>query len=333
MYDNEQYNNEQGYLNLLQEVLTEGHEKKVYGNNEVIRSVFGRMLRFDISNNQIPIYTTKKVFYKGAFLEMLWFLSGKSDIKVLLDNNVNIWNKYGYAYYLELFKKSKVNETLRLNCNVNFDSEDNKLELETYIQEVKNGNLSGYIPIHYTNMTNLESNNCIINQINWAVDTIKTTPERKHIIVNYWRPENVYQMAAMSNNESVQLPACHMSHQIDISDDKLSLLVYIRSNDLFLGNPFNVAQYGLLAHMYSELTGYQAHELIVFIANAHIYSNQFEQCHEQIKRLPYTFPKINFEPKIYSNINEFVYDDILITDYHHHDKLEAELIVAGGYNK
>jgi thymidylate synthase len=189
------------------------------------------------------------------------------------------------------------------------------------------------IPIHYTNMANFKSEGKL-NQLEWALDTIRNTPSRKSIVVNYWDPQTTYQMADISGNKSVVLPACHMGHQVVINDDKLSLLVQIRSNDMFLGNPFNVAQYGLLAHMYSKLSGYPAHELVVMIGDSHIYSNQLEQVQTQIGRKDnlYDFPRIKFnDEKTYTSFSDFQWGDFSLEGYKYHDSIKADVVVVGGY--
>lgn len=301
---------EQSYLDLLQDVMINGVTKSVFGQSDVtIKSVFGRQLRFDLSEG-FPIYTTKKVYYRGAFEEMLWFIKGDGDITDLVKRGVHIWDEWAYKH----FKKQDISTSL---------SQDE------FISGLTERNEPFYLPIHYTNFTNWGEHN--LDQMQWVVDGIRKNPDRKSYYVTCWNPEQAYQMAEQCNQESVVLVACHTDHLVNVSDGKLSLRVNIRSNDLFLGNPFNVAQYAMLTHLYALLTGYEIGSLVVNIDDAHIYSNHFEQIETQLTRTPSKFPSFYIKDRGQKKMQDFLISDFLVEDYHPQSTIKGEVTLVGGY--
>lgn len=292
------------YLRLLENVLRNGTDKPVFGHKDkFVRSLFGAMLRFDMRDGSIPIYTTKRVFYRGAFEEMLWFLEGTGDVVQLHNKKVFIWDDWAAK---------------ALNITV-----------EDFAAKVESGEITECkIPLHYTNGTNWDGS---LNQFDWAVEQIKAKPYRKSYLVNFWNPATVYHMADATGNESVCLPACHYSHQVVVNDGQLSLMVNIRSNDLLLGNPFNVSQYAMLLRMYCHLTGFLPGDLVVSIGDAHIYSDHFAQAWEQISRVPRPFPKLEVIDNNQTSIQGFKYSDFKVTGYDPHAKIKADITVVGGY--
>lgn len=324
------YYNELGYLNLLENIMKNGVTKSVFGNPGVfIKSLSGETLKFDLSDNKIPIYTSKKTAYKASFLEMLWFIKGIPNMKYLWDNNVSIWDEWFFKYTKDKLKNNDgFLSSIKNSISAFIENTDEKGLCNWFYKNTEDFHWD--IPIHYTNMTNCDG----INQLDWALDSIKKTPDRKSILVNYWNPLTTYAMADLSGNESVVLPACHVLHQVLINNGKLTLLVFIRSNDMFLGNPFNVSQYGMLAHMYSHLTGYPAEELIISIGDCHLYSNHFDQVKQQLthKEELFEFPTIKFNPtKQYKSFSDFEISDIIIENYKSHERISADVTMVGGY--
>jgi thymidylate synthase len=321
---------EQQYLNLLQDVLDNGIKKSIFGHEDkYLLSVFGRMLRFDLTKG-FPIYTTKKVSYKGAFKEMIWFLEGSGDVTKLHRAGCTIWDEWGVKYH------NKVNKT-----NYSMKEWQSLVDTGAIASEV--------IPLHYGNMTNwkyirvnarleddggekyIDGAESTIDQTKWVIDYIQKTPDRKSFLVNSWNPIQVYQMADESNNESVSLPTCHYSHQIIVNQGKLSLLVNIRSNDLFLGNPYNVAQYALLTHMYAKCTNNEVGELVVSLGDAHLYSDHVEQAKEQRTRTLYMSPTFNIKDRGQKYLQDFCIDDFEVVGYKSHPTLKGDITVVGGY--
>lgn len=292
------------YLELLNDVVENGYDKPVFGQKDVsVRSVFGRQLRFDLSKG-FPIYTTKKVFYRGAFEEMLWFIKGTGNVTDLIKKGVHIWDEWAHKY-------SKTEESQ-----------------DVFISRLKSSGEPFFLPIHYTNFTSWNGH---LNQMQWVVDNLPKNPDRKSYYVTCWNPEQAYQMAELSGKESVVLVACHTDHIVNVTGGKLNLRVTIRSNDLFLGNPFNVAQYALLTHIYAFLCGFPVGDLVVNIDDAHIYSNHFDQITEQLKREPMEFPELTIKSRDQKHIKDFTYDDFQIHDYRHHPSIKGDVTLVGGY--
>lgn len=156
-----------------------------------------------------------------------------------------------------------------------------------------------------------------IDQITNVIKKLKENPHDRRIIVSAWNPAEIDMMA---------LPPCHLLFQFFCVNSKLSLMMYQRSCDMFLGVPFNIASYSLLLHMVAQVTGLQAEECIIILADAHIYLNHFEQVKEQLSREPYPLPKLWLNPEI-KNINDFKMEDIKLIDYKCHPAIKAPMAV------
>jgi len=167
-----------------------------------------------------------------------------------------------------------------------------------------------------------------IDQLAWAINQLKTTPFRKSIMVSAWNPAYVYEMARPG--ESVALPPCHIMYQLNVNNNKLSLLMFQRSADSFLGVPFNIASYALLLLMIAQVTGFEPGEFVHVFGDVHIYSNHFKQVKEQIKRKPRPFPKMKLNPKI-KNIDDFKFEDFTLEGYNPHPALKGDVTVVGGF--
>jgi thymidylate synthase len=311
---------EQACLTLLQDILDNGVKKSIYGHEDkYLLSLFGRMIRFDMSEG-FPIMTNKFTYWKGAFIEMLWFKNATRDIVQLHKQKVYIWDDWGCKHYNKVYKTNLTTK-----------------EFQDLIDE---GELTEWkIPLHYSNSTAWEytkfdyynPTTAYLNQTHWVIDNIKKTPDRKSFLVSYWNPTEVYQMADECGKESVTLPACHTHYNINVSKGKLSLLLSMRSWDFYLGGPFNIAQYAMLLHMYAHCTGFEPGELIISVADIHLYSNQLEQAKELLTRKPYTLPTLKIKDRGQQYLEDFVFEDFEVVNYKHHPKLAAEVVVVGGY--
>src|SRR3989338_4646318 len=282
------------YLNLLKDVMENGFKKSVFNNPGVtIKSVFGRQIRFDLSNG-FPLLTTKKIFLRGILHELIWFLKGSSNIKYLVDNDVHIWDDWGYKRF-----KEALNGKLKM--------ENGKLTKEEY------GELGPVYGVQWRRWP--ASDGRKIDQVRWAIEKIKKTPERRHIVISAWNPEFVYEMAG--KGKSVALPPCHTLFQFNVINGKLSCQLYQRSADLFLGVPFNIASYALFTMIFAHLTGYPPGDFVHTFGDAHIYSNHFDQVKEQIKRKPRPFPKMKINPKL-KDIDDIKFEDFTLEGYDSH---------------
>lgn len=155
------------------------------------------------------------------------------------------------------------------------------------------------------------------DQLQWAIDEIKNNPNSRAIIVSAWNAGELKEM---------RLPPCHTMFQFDVTKGKLRLELYQRSSDVFLGLPFNIAQYAMLLMMVAHLTGLEARELIISIGNAHLYNNHLDQAKEQVQRKPYQFPKLKIVGDV-ASIDDFKEENFILEDYEYHPHIKAPLVI------
>lgn len=312
------------YLNLLQDILEHGVDKPVFNNPGVtIKSVFGRQIRFDLSKG-FPLLTTKKVFLKGIMYELLWFLQGSSNIKYLVDNNVHIWDEWSYKRFKEAQdQRSKI--------------KDQKLSQEEFIKKLQEAPANDPFVVKWGDIGNVygvqwrkwrTSDGRVIDQLGWAINELKTTPYRKSIVVSAWNPEFIYEMAAPG--KSMALPPCHTLYQFNVNNGRLSLQLYHRSADMFLGVPFNIASYALFTMMIAQVTGLKPGEFVHTFGDVHIYSNHMDQVKEQLKREPRPLPTMKLNSKV-KNIDDFKYEDFILEGYDPHPPIKGQVTVVGGF--
>lgn len=307
------------YLDLLKDVMEHGVDKKVFGAQTYIKSVFGRQIRFDLSQG-FPLLTTKKVFLKGVIYELLWFLRGDSNIKYLVDNNIHIWDEWGYERYNSKVKmqKSKVKEMTQ-------DEFIEKIKADDTFAK-KWGDLGNVYGVQWRKWRT--SDGRTIDQMEWIIDKLKKTPHRKHLVVSAWNPEFIYEMALPG--KSMALPPCHTLFHFNVANGKLSLQLYQRSADLFLGVPFNIASYSLLLMMVAQVAGLGLGDFVHTFGDVHIYSNHFDQVKEQVKREPRPFPVMKLNPTV-KKIDGFTYEDFTLENYNPHPVIKGEVTVVGGF--
>ncbi len=321
------------YLNLLQEVLEKGFRKVDRGTGDASYSLFGKQMRFDLSKG-FPLLTTKKVYWKGVLYELFWFLKGMTNIRYLIENNVHIWDDYPYKIYVEKNSKLKIqNLKIKIKSQKLLSKEEFVEKLKTDAEFAKEW---GELPRIYGEMwrkwpssakTQAGKPKRTIDQLAWLIQEIKDDPNAHNLIVSSWNPEYLYGMAIP--DEASRFPICHNMYQVNIIDGKLSLHLYQRSADLFLGVPFNIASYALLTHILSRVTGYEPGEFIHTFGDVHIYELHLEQVKEQKKRKPKRFPNIRFL-KEFKSIDECEPDYIKLEDYNPYPPIKAALSVSGG---
>ncbi|WP_201632633.1 thymidylate synthase [Psychrobacter immobilis] len=284
-----QSKNEQAYLDLLRQVMSEGTEKGDRTGTGTL-SHFGAQLRFDLASG-FPLLTTKKVHFKSIVYELLWFLSGSTHVDYLQANGVRIWNEWATA-----------EQTARFNRPAGDLG-------PVYGHQWRNYGASKRDDGSY--------NNDGVDQITQVVEQIKTNPNSRRLIVSGWNPGEA---------EQVALPPCHTLFQFFVADNKLSCQLYQRSADLFLGVPFNIASYALLTHMVAQVCGLEVGEFIWTGGDCHIYQNHREQVELQLTRELYTLPTLTLSPDV-NDIFAFKYEDITVDGYKSHPAIKAKVAV------
>jgi thymidylate synthase len=156
-----------------------------------------------------------------------------------------------------------------------------------------------------------------VDQLKEVIEKLKNNPADRRMIVSAWNPGEIDQMC---------LPPCHILYQFFVADNKLSVMMYQRSADLFLGVPFDIALYAMLLHMVAQVTGLMADELIINFGDTHIYLNHFDQVKEQLGRKPYPLPKLWLNSRV-KDIDGFTMDDIKLVGYKSHPAIKAEMAV------
>lgn len=313
------------YLDLLSNVRIYGRKKEDRTGTGTI-SVFGREMRFDIQNGIVPILTSKKMHLPAIVHEIIWYLSGTGNIKYLQDNGVRIWNEWADAngdlgpVYGQMWRNWPKHTVVGAEV----------------------GGLQHTIVDH-------------IDQIAEVIHTLKTNPDSRRIMVNAW---NVGLLPEM------KLPPCHYTFQfysevmtlderiwwwrkesglngngasetvathegmdfLAVPRQYLSCKITQRSADVFLGVPFNIAQYSILTHMIAQVTGMAAREMIWSGGDCHIYLNHMDQVKEQLSRQPMVSPILVLN-KAVDNIDNFVYNDFSFKDYKSHPAIKASVAI------
>lgn len=315
---------EQPYLDLLQKIMTEGHDKSDRTCTGT-KSLFGAQMRFDLSKG-FPLLTTKRVPFGLIKSELLWFLRGDTNIRFLLQHKNHIWDEWAFKNWVnsdEYQGPDMADFGLRCQSDPDF----NKIyqeEMKRFDQRIlddedfakKYGNLGDVYGAQWCHWEKRDGNG-FIDQIHNVIEQIKHTPDSRRMIVTAWNPEDVPNSA---------LPPCHVMFQFYIADGKLSVQLYQRSGDMFLGVPFNIASYSLLLNMIARETGLEVGEFIHTLGDAHIYRNHFKQVEELLSRKPYDSPQLWLNPDK-KKIEDFEMSDIKVLDYKHHGTIKAPVAV------
>ena len=292
------------YLELLDTICREGVVRDDRTGTGT-KGIFGYQMRFNLVEG-FPLLTTKRVFLKGVIHELLWFLSGDTNIKYLVENGVHIWDSDAYRYYNELCVKHGV-------LPVDMDTFLSAAGVESPIDGYRFGDLNHVYGYQWRSWP--KGNGESIDQIAKVVETIKRNPSSRRIIVSAWNVAEVEDMA---------LPPCHTMFQFFVADGRLSCQLYQRSADCFLGVPFNIASYALLTMMIAAQCGLRAGEFIHTLGDAHLYLNHLEQAAEQLSREPRQHPTMRINEGV-GSIFDYKYEDFVLEGYDPHPAIKAPL--------
>lgn len=287
------------YLSLVEHILKHGTKKDDRTGTGTI-SIFGYQMRFDLQEG-FPLLTTKKVYFPAVVKELLWFITGSTNIQDLCKQNVRIWNEWPYARY----QKSST-----------FQGESMQEFIQKIVTDDDFAKIHGDLgPVYGKQWRDFLG----VDQLLQVERSLKEDPMSRRHIISAWNPSEVEHMA---------LPPCHAFIQFYVSGDrkKLSCQLYQRSADVFLGVPFNIASYALLLVMFAHVCGYEVGEFVHTLGDAHIYQNHMDQVNEQIQRQPLPLPIIRIKRKV-NSIVDFTYDDFVLELYQSHPAIKGEVSV------
>lgn len=288
------------YLGLLEKILNEGNHRGDRTGTGTI-SLFGQQMKFDISN-EIPILTTKFVPWKSCIKELIWFLKGQTDVSILQNQGVKIWDGNSSRDFLD--KQGLTNLPIGdIGAGYGFQWRHCGADYKTCKD---NYDGQGF------------------DQVQFILNELKTNPTSRRMYMTAWNPSALNKMA---------LPPCHLSAQfyveIDDNGDKhLSCQMYQRSVDTFLGCPWNIMSYSVLTYIFAMMCNMKPKELIMCLGDTHIYKNHIEQVKEQLNRQPYPFPKLVLSESIKTkNIDEIEINDFALVDYIYHPAIKGVMAI------
>lgn len=306
-------NNMKAYLSLLQEVLDKG-EKREDRTGVGTMSIFGIQRKFDLREG-FPLVTTKKVKIENILIELLWFLKGDTNIKYLVDRNVNIWNEWPFQDYLVANNLTK---------EFPIYTQVWKEELKKFIEKIKSDNdfaakWGELGPVYGKQWRRWEGKEGkFYDQIQWVVDEIKNKPNSRRIIVNAWNVADV-----MSHTKAAP-PLCHTMFQFYVINGRLDCQLYQRSADLALGVPYNIASYSALMIIIAQECGLIPGIFTHTFGDAHVYLNHIDGVKEQLTRIPYPLPILTVAKK---PMAELSIEDFKLENYQCHPFIKFDIAV------
>ncbi|MDH5490574.1 MAG: thymidylate synthase [Myxococcales bacterium] len=277
------------YLDLLRRILEEGRPREDRTGTGTL-SLFGEQLRVDLRDH-FPLLTTKKVHLKSILHELLWFLRGETHVGSLQAAGVSIWDEWATAEQTARFGRQA-------------------------------GDLGPVYGHQWRNFgaTRLEDGGYAadgIDQLARLVEELRRAPESRRLLVTGWNPREADQVA---------LPPCHTLFQLYVSEGELSLQLYQRSADIFLGVPFNIASYALLTRMLAQICDLRAGDFIHTFGDVHLYQNHREQAQLQLGRAPRELPRMHLNPDV-KDLFAFRYEDFRLEGYEPHPRISAPVAV------
>ena len=350
------------YFRIVNDILTNGKLKKNRTGVDTI-GIFGAQAKYNVDLNAFPLLTTKKVHWPAIVHELLWFISGSTNIKYLVDNNVRIWNEWAYKRYVDKCGVEVINTQDEFIQKIKNDAEFAKKWGE--LGEGTYGGMWRAFPF-YTQDNEFVGSSTVkgvsaeywtfgqVDQLQKVINNLKTNPDDRRMIVSAWHPYWVDHCA---------LPPCHclfhfhteeltLEERIDIlqkqvgpvnlpksdvwiiqklNEDniptrRLNCLLYQRSVDTALGKPFNIASYALLTAMIAQTVNMVPGMFTHSMGDTHIYVNHIDGLKLQLTREPKKLPRVWLNPEVKS-LFDFKYDDIKLLDYEFHPTIKFEVAV------
>ncbi len=310
------------YHELLRKILDEG-EYKDDRTGTGTYSIFGHQMRFDLREG-FPLLTTKKVLFKMLATELVWFIRGDTNIRFLLKYNNNIWNEWAFKKWVESDEYTGPDMTDFGNRALEdedfkqiYKEEMGKFKtriLEDDVFAKKYGDLGNVYGRQWRAWEGPDGT--FTDQLKNVVESIRNNPYSRRHIVTAWNPSEI---------DSMALPPCHAFFQFYVNDGKLSLQLYQRSADVFLGVPFNIASYALLLHLVARECNLEAADFVHTFGDAHIYSNHLEAVETQLSRESYKAPSIRINSD--KSMFDIEYEDLEVVDYEFHPYIKAPIAV------
>ena len=299
------------YLDLMRRIWSEGDER-VDRTGVGTRAVFGTQLRFDLSDGRVPLLTTKRVFWKAAAREMLWFLTGETNVRPLLEQGVTIWSDWPLAKYREATGEeiTQADFEARIVADAVFAARWGDLGPVYGKQWV---DWPTYDPV----IGGLYRKGEGINQVAQVIESLRSNPGSRRHIIEGWNVAELDRMA---------LPPCHKTYQFHVAGDRLSCVLYQRSCDVALGLPFNLFGAALLTRMIAQQAGYEPGELVWMGGDTHLYLNHGDLIEAQLTREPHGDPRLaigRHPPSIF----DYRFEDFEVTGYAPQGTLKAPVAV------
>lgn len=299
------------YLDLMRRIWTGGDER-LDRTGIGTRSLFGTVLRCDLADGRVPLLTTKRVFWKAAAREMLWFLTGETNIRPLLQQGVTIWSDWPLAKY-----RRETGEAIA-------QEEFERRIVEDAEFAARWGDLGPVYGKQWVDWPTFEPagdglfrRGQGVNQVAQVVESLRGNPGSRRHIIEGWNVAELDRMA---------LPPCHKTYQFHVADGRLSCALYQRSCDVALGLPFNLFGAALLTRMIAQQTGYEAGELVWMGGDTHLYLNHAELIEAQLAREPAGEPRLEFTrhpPSIF----DYRFEDLAVSGYAPQGALKAPVAV------
>lgn len=291
---NDIYHEENQYLNTIEYIIN--NAPLTNSRNGNVYTIIGCPMHFTLTNNKLPVLTSKKVAIKTCIKELLWFINGSTDNNLLNAQNVHIWDGNGSRDFLD--------SRGLIHNNVNDLGPVYGHQWRFFNAEYKDCNTS------YKNKG--------VDQLRYIINSLKDPKERysRRLILSAWNPCQLDEMA---------LPPCHVLAHFNVINDELSCILYQRSGDVGLGVPFNIASYSVLTHIIAKICGLIPKEFIYYLGNTHIYDDHLEPLKQQIQRRPYDFPTLEINDRNDLDIDNITIDDFKINNYKYHDTISMTM--------